>query len=320
MTLPDFQVAISFLQRHDRALAERLDQALRATLSGPLFVYWRHQSLIAGKDETQAFGPIFANRKTVDVVIYRDEWGAAGATLAEAQAIKQRHFSGDRNFLYIIGPTDNLRLPDWMPPGYIYFDVSRYPLGEAVEGIADLVSRRSTSGAQKTGLLERMQARAESRREIDAREHYTRSSDARTITRERAKALLVAFVERAKEIARAGELPVPRTRFNRDVSAAITAHGRNAVALIWEDPTQDAPAGSFWFSELTGLIQLPRDDARPVNPGDELVGAELRPEFDDETLVGWRVVQNPNWLRARYAKSFLHDELLEFALQRVFER
>ncbi|MGH7655200.1 MAG: hypothetical protein ACREN6_11110, partial [Gemmatimonadaceae bacterium] len=75
MTHPDFQVAISFLEKYDRALAERLDEGLRATLSGPVFAYWRHQSLIAGKDETQAFGPVFANRKTVDIVIYRDDWG-----------------------------------------------------------------------------------------------------------------------------------------------------------------------------------------------------------------------------------------------------
>lgn len=320
MTVPDFQVAISFLERYDRGLAEALDESLRASLEGPVFVYWRYQSLIVGKDETQAFGPIFANRKTVDVVIYREEWGAAGATLAEAQAIKQRHFSGDRRFLFVIGPGGRLRLPDWMPPGYIYFDVSRYPVAEAIEGIVELVRLRTATGGNKTGLLDRMQARATSRREMDARENYVRSLDAQTAVRDRAKSLLTGFVGRGKEVARAGGLPEPRTRVNSDMSAAIVANGCHAVALIWEDPTSDAPAGSVWFRELTGLIQLPRDDARPISPGDELVGVELRPAFEDDTFAGWRVVQNPKWKRSRNPEFFSDEDLLEFALQRVFER
>ncbi len=320
MTVSQFQLAISFLDRHDRDLAERLDGLLSAALPGPIFVYWRHQALIAGKDETQAFGPIFENPTTVDVVIYRPDWGTAGATLAEAQAIKRRHFAGDRNFLFVIGPTRGLTLPNWMPPGFIYFDASQYPLQEAVEGIAALVRLRSSGQGDAPDLLQRVQARERANRDAEAQARFARSDEALRIAREQAKSLFIKLIGRASEVASAGQLRLHRMRMNRDQSAALVANGRDTVVLYWEAPQPDSPAGSIWFSELDGPVQLPHDDAKPVRPGRELVGAELQPEFTSATLVGWRVVKNPKWNRSRYADRFDNNGLIEFVLQRVFER
>lgn len=135
-----YSAAISYLSR-DESLALAIRDALQNRLQLPVFVYPDRQTDLAGKGLDEALSPVFEQQSGVVVVLYRPAWGKTGGTLVEYRAVTRRRNRSNENFLFPVVVEHGDGSPPWAED-IVYWDLARYGLPDAVNGIARMVAEQ----------------------------------------------------------------------------------------------------------------------------------------------------------------------------------
>ncbi|NOT09435.1 MAG: hypothetical protein HOP28_14690 [Gemmatimonadales bacterium] len=323
-----FEVAISFVDQFDRGMAERLFVDLAPRLTGDVFVYWRHQDLLAGKRQEDGFGPIFRSNSRVVVVLLRPEWGGKGGTLVEAQEIQRRHLTGDKDFLYFLATTTNARLPDWAPPSLVYYDLTKYPIGEAIEGIVEMHRRRTAAPKPALSALAKMRLQRQSKKERNEEQWFLESSEGRDIARQAARSLLDEIATYVESFNRDNPDFRLSFRMNRMRDQVLIAYDKNTAIVSWDDPiSKGNTIPQIVYSECDGLRQLRYDEAVPDSPGNVHIAIALIPRIQDDGVAAWLLDESdpddryvPNWIEKGRPRVFTPQEFVEYLVERILAR
>jgi hypothetical protein len=166
-----YDVALSFLDARDEALATRLADALRERFE--VFVYTERQRELVGRDGVEAFAGVFGKEARVIVVLYREEWGTTKWTRVEQDAIRNRAFELGWDFTVFVPMDEAPKMPPWLPRTRLYHGMKRFGLDGACAVIEQRIAeaggepREATVAdvaANKVRERERERKRAEFRR------------------------------------------------------------------------------------------------------------------------------------------------------------
>lgn len=150
-----YDVAFSF-RAADLATAERLADLIQPLSS---FVYARKQGEIVTTDGTETFGRVFGSESRLNVVLYRTGYGIQGWTEFERGVITGRCLkeSWDSFALFV---TDGSAVPGWVPPTYIYGDLSVMDL-DAIAGVIRYRAQRVGADVRRESAEDRLRRLAE---------------------------------------------------------------------------------------------------------------------------------------------------------------
>lgn len=130
-----YDVAISFLGEDEEMVKELYD-----IISDRLdtFYYAERQEELVGKDGEEAFGKVFRDKSRVVVIFYREKWGKTMMTRAEKSAIKQRAANEGYNFTIWIPLDGEKKMPPFIDPQYIWFNIDRF----GMKGLAAVIEKK----------------------------------------------------------------------------------------------------------------------------------------------------------------------------------
>ncbi len=123
----EYEVAFSFLQ-DDEGLAYEINDLIKDRYS--TFIYSEHQKELVGKDGTETFRQVFAEKARIVVVLYREGWGTTFWTRVEENAIKHRSLEENADFTIFIS-LDGQK-PNWLSKTQIWYDFDRFGVKPAV--------------------------------------------------------------------------------------------------------------------------------------------------------------------------------------------
>jgi len=158
----EFDVAISFVRGDlDLALdfAERLSPDLR------VFVHPRDRETLAAGDGMEAARTAFREHARLSLLLYRSAWGGTSWTAAEEAAIRERCSATNYRSLVLVN-LDSSASPDWLPEGYLQFDLQSYPIEQLI-GVIKARAQELGAQLQPASLTDRAAA-LEQRRAFDA--------------------------------------------------------------------------------------------------------------------------------------------------------
>jgi hypothetical protein len=158
----EFDVAISFVRGDlDLALdfAERLSPELR------VFVHSRDRETLTAADGAEAARTVFRERARLTLLLHRSGWGATAWTAAEEAAIRERCNATNYRSLVLVN-LEGSAPPDWLPEGYLQFDLQAYPIEQLI-GVIKARAQELGAQLQQASLTDRAAA-LEQRRAFDS--------------------------------------------------------------------------------------------------------------------------------------------------------
>jgi len=158
----EFDVAISFARGDlDLALdfAERLSPELR------VFVHSRDRETLAAANGVESARTVFRERARLSLVLHRSGWGATAWTAAAEAAIRERCVGTNCRSLVMVS-LDGSAPPEWLPEGYLQFDLQSYPIEQLI-GVIKARAQELGAQLQHASLTDRAAA-LEQRRAFDA--------------------------------------------------------------------------------------------------------------------------------------------------------
>ena len=182
---PKYDVAISFLAK-DESIAGAVNDALSQGLK--VFFFPRSQEELAGTDGLESMRTPFLTDSRVNVILFREPWGATPWTRVEETAIKEACLNRGWSSLFFMALDKASKLPLWVPATLVRFNLSDYGVAQAVGAIKARVqdaggkieppnamvdARRVQQEAQFLGTLRALSA------SIDAKDRYTRGHSER---------------------------------------------------------------------------------------------------------------------------------------------
>lgn len=133
-----YDVAFSFLNE-DLELVSQVNELIKNRLN--TFIYTERQNELVGNDGEKVFSNVFGKESRVVVIFYRKDWGNYGFTRIEKNAIKNRAFSGNDYYKFLLLVNLDNDNPDisWIPKTNIYFSLEQYGIKSLVAIIEQLV-------------------------------------------------------------------------------------------------------------------------------------------------------------------------------------
>lgn len=226
-----YDVAFSFLAA-DEKLAREFAEALKPELVS--FVYSEQQKELAGKDGVEEFSRVFKKDSRLNVILFRDGWGATHWTGVEEKAIKERVFfdrDGGWPSVLIIALEEKPNRPFWFPPSVLFFSLPAFGFKEAVGVIrvraleAGAMSRFETPAE----LAARTRKRLEDR---DRRAGLVNSGEGVRAAQKLIPALFAAIKAEADLIALETE-GSQRVLTKADASSCVVCVGRMSLTWAW---------------------------------------------------------------------------------------
>lgn len=167
----EYEVAISFVAE-DEPLATRIADLISDRMT--VFLYSRHQEVLAGTDGEKTFNRVFGEQSRLVVVLYREKWGTTSWTRIEEVAIRNRAFKQGYDFVILVPLEEPASVPKWLPRTQLWVGLSRW----GTAGAASVIEARvqELGGAPAPESVTSRAARAE--REIQfaaTRKNYLES-------------------------------------------------------------------------------------------------------------------------------------------------
>src|ERR1700733_4446717 len=129
---PKYDVAISFLAK-DESIAGAVNDALSQGLK--VFFFPRSQEELAGTDGLESMRTPFLTDSRVNVILFREPWGATPWTRVEETAIKEACLNRGWSSLFFMALDKASKLPLWVPATLVRFNLSDYGVAQAVGAI-----------------------------------------------------------------------------------------------------------------------------------------------------------------------------------------
>jgi hypothetical protein len=190
----EFDVAISFV-RGDLDLA--LDFAERLAVELRVFVHSRDRERLSASDGLESARTVFRERARLSLLLHRSGWGGTAWTAAEEAAIRERCLATNYRSLVLVN-LDGSAPPDWLPEGYLQFDLQSYPIEQLI-GVVKARAQELGAQLQQTSLSDRAAA-LEQRRAFDAETTHLLESGTAAWGAAR-EALVSAIRDQAAELA-----------------------------------------------------------------------------------------------------------------------
>lgn len=229
----NYDVAFSFLDAADQALATRLADALRERFR--VFIYTERQRELVGKDGVEAFASVFGKESRVVVVLHREAWGSTKWTRVEQDAIRNRAHDLGWDFTVFVPLDEKPRLPPWLPRTRLYFGLQRF----GVDGLCAVIEQRivDVGGEAHPETLEQLAAKKVREREREVLRSTFRGKPGVDWAKEQAGTLL--------SIAQALVMNMPGFEF--------TVHGGSDVVEVWPENGPTLTVG--WHNTYTNSLE-----------------------------------------------------------------
>ena len=159
-----YDVAFSFLYE-DLQLVSDVYELLKDRLK--IFFFVDRQDELVGKDGEEEFSEVFGHESRVVVIFYREKWGIKGFTRTEKNAIKNRAFSGEDyyNFMLFVNLEDKNPEISWIPKTNIYFNFKQYGANGLASAIENMVIQNGGIVHEESSI--ELAARIERRRDAE---------------------------------------------------------------------------------------------------------------------------------------------------------
>ena len=130
-----YEVAFAFLDK-DEHLANQINDLIKDKFS--TFLYSKKLEDLTNTKHEKTFINVFGKQSKIVVVLFRNKWGTSPWTKIEENAIRNRAFDEDQNFLLFIPLDDPYTIPKYLPKVFIWSDLAR--LG--IKGAANIIEER----------------------------------------------------------------------------------------------------------------------------------------------------------------------------------
>ena len=130
-----YEVAFSFLDK-DEHLANQINDLIKDKFS--TFLYSKKLEDLSNTKHEKTFMNVFRMQSKIVVVLFRNKWGTTPWTRIEEDAIRNRAFDEDQNFLLFIPLDDPYTIPKYLPKVFILKDLAK--LG--IKGAANVIEQR----------------------------------------------------------------------------------------------------------------------------------------------------------------------------------
>src|SRR5688572_16574932 len=297
-----YDVAISFLSR-DEDIALRLADALRERTSVLVLSEPETEGAVHAGAETST--EVFREKARVCVVLFREPWGEASWTRADAAAMQNRGVDQGWDFLFVIplDPASGRSAPVWVPRSNVWLDYDRYGVqaGAAIieHKVRELGGEPGVESAQERG--GRLERRAEAERE---RDHFLNSEDGVEAALKELANMFALFKDETDAM-RWSKSPPDIYAESRQRHCALRTT-RAGVAILW----QLSYGNTLHRSGLTVRLY-----ERPVYLDGQYRGGEKDPVADEEfaftrTLDGrfiWSSRRDPSraWSTEQFVQTVL---------------
>ena len=135
-------IAFSFLQK-DEHLANQINDLIKDKFS--TFLHSKKFEDLTNTKHDKKFINVFGKQSKIVVVLFRNKWGTTPWTRIEENAIRNRAFDEDQNFLIFITLDNQSNIPKYLPKVFVWSDLAK----SGIKGAANIIEERVKSSLIK---------------------------------------------------------------------------------------------------------------------------------------------------------------------------
>jgi hypothetical protein len=280
-----YDIAISFLSA-DLARARELFAALAPRLS--VFLYERRQEDIAGTDGMETFRAAFRTESSLNVVLYRTEYGETPWTRVECAAIQDRALNDGWPTVLLIGMESGLKPPKWWPQNRIYASLAEF----GVDGVAAIVLAR----ARELDVVEKIETPLELAarlhavaQDVSRRKDFQESTQGADEVLQEISGLWDSMQSALTEIG--PMFPEKHIKMSRDEQRFAVRIVAGGCSVLWRYQYSNRVENAVLiFTVNRGYVHLPKEPSHGMSRGPILVERHFKPTFEAGDRWVWHEI------------------------------